>query len=417
MQKDVIIIGGGIIGVCTAYYLQTQGIRSLILEADEVCSGASKGNACLLATNHVIPLASPGAISKGLRWMLKPDSPFYVQPRLSLELAKWLWLFWKNATHLKVQQSAPVLATMLQNNLQLVHDLCKQKVIDFPFWNLGFTDLYNTQKEFSAGQKEAELIESLGIPTQILGAKDLTKLDIALENSPAVGAIHYPEDCHLEPEVYVKQLAEYVQQNGSELKTHCRVLGFETERKKITQVKTTQGNFESENIVIANGAWAGMLLKQLGIFMPLEPAKGYSMTFDTPDNAPKIPLLLSESKVALTPLGKKFRISGTLEFSGINLKINERRTKAIFEAPAKYIPDLKLPPEIIAKAWAGFRTCTPDGMPLIGRSGRYENLLYAIGHNMIGISLSNITGKLIQQSITGSELEVSSPLISPQRFE
>lgn len=398
-QEDVLIIGGGVIGVCSAYYLSQQGRPVTLVEKGDICSGSSYGNAGLIVPSHAIPLAGPGVLRQGLRWLLDPESPLYVKPRPDPELARWLWQFRAACGEQQMHQTISVLMSLNQAGITLFEELAAIAGQDFGYERLGGLYLFNTQTGFDAGLEEVELLRGLGITPQVLDAEGVRQMVPNVQPS-VVGGTYYPEDAHLIPDRLVHALARLAQDQGACLRTSTEVLGFETAGRRITAVGTTRGTFKPDQVVLAAGAWSPVLARSLGLNLPIQPAKGYSLTFKRPPVCPRVPLHLTERKVAVTPMGDMLRFGGTLELAGLDLSINQRRVAAIQQAAGEYlrgVAELEL-----LEIWRGLRPLTPDTLPIIGRSRRFDNLIIATGHGMLGMSLGPITGKLVAQ-IAGDE--------------
>ncbi len=410
---DTLVIGSGAIGVSTAYYLAKSGREVALIDKGEVCSGCSYGNAGLVVPSDIVPLAAPRMISKGIRWLLDPESPFYIKPRMDPDLAVWLWKFQAACREGPMRLAMPVLRDLHAASMELFKDLVETEGLEFGFERRGWLKLYKTQAGFEEAVEEACLVRECGVESRILEGADLWEL-VPEGFTDAVGAVYYPDDGHIDPAAFVCELARLVERSGGRLYTSTEVMGFEISGRRITTVQTTRGDFLPERVILATGAWSSSLARSLNVKLPIQPAKGYSITVERPADWPDIPLMLGEAKVAVTPMGEKLRFAGTLELSGLDLSLNQRRLTAIRRAVRNYLPGAEKfkPIEI----WRGLRPCSPDGLPVIGRTARYENLIIATGHGMLGISLAPITGKIVSQLISKETPQVSSSPLSPARF-
>ncbi len=412
-QTDVLIIGGGVIGVCSAYYLARQGHSVTLLEKDEICAGSSYGNAGLIVPSHAVPLATPAALSHGLRWLFDPGSPLYIKPRLDPELLRWLWLFRAACNGSQVQRSSAILAELNQRSLQLFDSLAKRENFDFGYCRKGGMYLYTSRPAFEEGIAEATWLRRYGIRTVLFDRAGVCNR-VPQATPAVVGGIFYPDDAHLIPDRFVRGLAEVAQQHGVHLQTHTEVLGFETAGRRITAVSTTRGPFHAEQVVLAAGAWTLLLARSLGLHLPIQPAKGYSLTFENGSIDFDIALHLTERKVAVTPMGDQVRLAGTLELAGLDFSINHRRVEAIRQAVPEYLTGMDQ--LVLKELWRGLRPLTPDTLPIIGRPGRFPNLVIAGGHGMLGVSLGPITGQLVTQIIRGEPPAVPLALLRVNRF-
>ncbi len=417
-KTDILIIGGGSIGVCSAHYLSEAGKDVVLVDKTDICAGSSYGNAGLIVPSHSIPLAAPGVIGKALKWMFDPESPFYIKPRLDLELAKWLWEFQAACTPARMQPSLAVLRDLNLASVQLFTEIAAIEGLDFGFEKKGSLMVYKTEQGLEDGIIEAGILSEKGIQTEILDPGDLRRLD-PMANYRASGAVYYPQDAHLVPARFVRELARHVIENSANVRIHpsTEVIGFKGRNRRIQTVVTTRGEFSANEVVLAGGAWSPAIASELGLKLPIQPAKGYSVTFERPDRCPEVPASLAESKVAVTPMGDMLRFGGTLELAGMDLSINKRRVAAILNAVPRYLPDLNPNNLKHIETWRGLRPCTPDGLPFLGRSRTYKNLTVAAGHAMIGVSLGPITGKLVSQVVTGQTPAIDLGPLRVDRFE
>ncbi len=414
-DAEVVVIGGGAIGVCSAYFLNETGIRVTLVEQKEIAAGSSYGNAGFITPSHFIPLSSPGVIKKGLRWLLNPESPFYIKPRLDPAFLSWLWQFRKHATERHVQATMGYLRDINLLSRELYLEIARRTTLDFGLQTNGLLMLYHSP----AGQHDcanmAALAEQIGEPAEIVDNQRIGELDPALETR-AAGGLYFPRDAHINPARFVIRLAEYLQTQGVRILTRTHVESFRAANGQITAVKTNRGDISCQQVVLAGGAWSPLVSETLGLQLPVQPAKGYSVTIPQPSPHQQLPLILTEAKVAVTPLGNEIRFGGTLELAGISHTINRRRVVAILKAVPRYIgrfDDVQVDP---ATAWSGLRPCTPDGLPIVGRSPRHSNLFIATGHAMIGISLAPFTGKIISQLIADKEPEMNIDPLKVERF-
>lgn len=413
-NTDVLVIGGGAIGVCSAYFLNQAGRDVTLIERGDICSGSSYGNAGLIVPSHSIPLAAPRVITKGLKWMMNPESPFYIKLRLDRELISWLWKFRKACSETQMQRAMPVIRDLNFESLKLYDAIAGIEDLEFGYEKRGMVIIFRTDGGFQEGIEEARLMEKSGIDIRILTKQDVD--DMADIETNAVGGVYYSQDAHIHPHRYVKGLADHLVKNGVDVRTWTEVLGFESSGRRITAVKTTKGVFSAEEIVLAGGTWSGEIASGLGIRLLIQPAKGYSATFKRPANCPNVPFGLAESKVILTPMGDTMRIAGTLELAGLDTSVNMRRVNAVLKSIPAFLPEIELDALELLEIWRGLRPCTPDGLPYLGRPQQYDNLTVAAGHAMIGMSLSPITGKLVSQIITGQQPMVDLSLLRIGRF-
>ncbi len=411
--QSVLVIGGGVIGVCSAYYLAREGFAVTLVDKDDVCAGSSYGNAGLIVPSHSIPLAAPGVLWQGLKWMLDPESPFYIKPRLDRDLLAWLWQFRGACSAERVARAIPLLREMHYASLGLFRELAALDGVGGGFEQRGVLSVFTTGRLYEGALHEARLLEGHGLPFKPLDGPAARALEPAL-TPDVVGAILLPDDAQIVPAEFVRGLGRAVAGLGVQVRPATEVLGFESAGGRIRVVETTRGAIPADQVVLASGAWSPGLARALGLSLPIQAAKGYSLTFVRPAHGPAYPLLLGESRFAVTPMGDTLRFAGTLELAGLDLSINRRRVAAIARGGARYLRDVEN--LRLLEIWRGLRPCTPDGLPVIGRSTRFENLILATGHAMMGVSLGPVSGKLVSQVAAGAPPLCDLRLLSPARF-
>lgn len=415
MSKQVTIIGGGIIGLCCAYYLQKEGYEITVIERGDITNGTSFGNAGYISPSHFLPLASPGIVAQGLRWMLSSTSPFYIKPRLNLDLIKWLMTFWKQANAQTVKQNVPPLNEILHLSRELTSDLKNELGNTFRMQEAGCFMLY---KSAAIEKHEIELAKeaaALQIETKILNAQEVQAMEPDVQVD-VKGGVLYPLDCHLHPGDLMRTLKAHLQKAGVRLQLNTTVTGFEKKGDTITAVITNQGKFECEQLVLAAGSWLPVVSEKLGISLLLQAGKGYSMTYEKVPRNLRHPAILVDKRVAMTPMGPDLRMGGTMEISGLNSPILQKRAQAIYTGAKAYYPDLQLAMMSKEKIWYGLRPLTPDGLPYIGRHSKYANLVIAGGHAMLGVSLAAGTGKLVEEMVSGKRTSIAADAFNPERF-
>jgi len=411
-QTELLIIGGGVIGVCAAYYLTEQGRSVTLVEKSDICAGSSYGNAGLVLTEHAIPLAAPGVVSQGLRWMLDSDSPFYIKPRFDLDLLRWLWQFWKASNEKAMRRVIPVLLALRQASLELFEQL-NAGDMSFNYKQNGRLFLFRDQANFEASIKEDHVLKEFGVTAQALDGDAARQME-PNAHPDIIGGIYYASYGHLAPDLFVRALARVAESRGAVLHTGTEVLGFETLGERIATVITTRGDFQPEQVVLAAGAWSPSLARPLGLRLPIQAAKGYSITVKSPPTAPTRPLFLAEGRVAVTPMGERLRFSSTLELAGLDMSVNRRRVAATRRAVGEYLngmTDLEL-----IEIWRGLRPATPDSLPIIGRSPSLQNLILATGHGMLCMAHGPITGKLVSQLMAGESPTLDLTPFRVERF-
>lgn len=416
-RNDVLIIGGGVIGVCAAYYLAERGRQVTLVEQGDIAAGSSYGNAGLIVPSHSTPLAAPGALADGLKWMLDPESPFYIRPRLDLDLFIWLFKFTLACNERQMKRAVPVLRDLNCLSLDLYNELAELDSLDFGYRRRGVLLVYKTEAALKHAVEESHLMVEAGVASKTLNAKEASALEPSVRRDVA-GAIYYPGDAHLNPAEFVQGLARWLERKGVCIHRNTTVTEVERSGRAITRVKTTHGDFQPDQVVVAAGSWSPGLVRGLGLNLPIQAAKGYSVTVKRPSSSPNIPLLLGESRVAVTPMespaGPLLRFAGTLELAGLDLSINQRRVDALRRASKEYMVGMDNMETL--EVWRGLRPCTPDGLPVLGRPKAFDNLTVAAGHAMLGMSLGPASGKLAAQIVCGDAPDVDLKLLRVERF-
>ena len=412
-KRDVLVIGGGVIGVCIAYYLVQKGREVTILEQGEIGSGSSFGNTGLIVPGHSIPLAHPGALGQGLKWLLRSDSPFYVKPRFDWELINWLWKFVKASNVVSMREGIRILSELGYASLELLESLVADEGLDCDYHQKGWLMAYRTAKGMEAAIEETQLLGEFGVESAVLSRDEMTTMEPALRPDLA-GGVYLPNEAHLNPARFVEALAVMAAEKGVKSILAAQVQGLESGNGKVRRVWTTKDEFEPQQVVVAAGAWSPELVKELGIKLPVQAAKGYSVTLPNGVNNPKIALYFGEAMVAATPLDEGLRLAGTLEMTGMDFEINRRRVTGILRSAGEYIELPKDAEQV--EPWRGLRPCTPDGLPIMSRAPKHKNLYLATGHCMLGMTLGPITGKLMAQLMCGQQPEIGLEPFNMARF-
>ena len=412
-SSEIIIIGGGVIGVCSAYYLSERGAQVTLLEQGEIAAGSSYGNAGWFVPSHSVPLAAPGALADGLKWMLDPQSPFYVRPRFDLDLFEWILRFGLASRDGPMRRAIPILRDLNLASGVLYGQLSALDGLAFDYEHKGMLTVFKTAHGLEHGGTEARLLNEFGLRADVMDAEQVHQLEPALRPD-VVGGVHFPDDAHFNPAKFVLGLAKLLEARGVHIERNTEVTGFETANKKVAAVKTRRGDFRAGQVILAAGAWSPAVARDLRLKIPVQAAKGYSLTMPRPETGPAMPLMLGEARVAVTPMGGLLRFAGTLELAGLDLSINVRRVDAIVRAAEAYLQIERVAPS--EEPWRGLRPCAPDGLPILGRTRAYENLIVATGHAMLGMSLGPITGKLVAQVAFGEKPEMDLHPLRAERF-
>ena len=411
MTPDVVIVGGGAIGACSALELARRGARVSLLERGaELAWGCSAGNAGLICPSHSAPLATPAALRQGLRWMLKPDSPLYLRPRLGV--LPWLARFVAACTEARAEAGSRVIRELSVASLAL-HAVLAAEGLETTFERLGVLNVYETEDGFATGRREAAVNAAAGLRSQTLTPVEARELEPELAERVA-GAVLYLDEAHCDGRRFVEAVGEAALAAGAEIRTRVEALGLRRRGRRIASLETTEGELDAGHVVLAAGAWTRRLARDAGLFAPVEGGKGYHVELDPDGGTPRIPVFLQESRVIATPLPGRLRLAGTLELSGLDLGVSKARLDAILKAGRRCLPGLEGRP--VRRVWRGLRPCTPDGLPIVGRPDGLDNLVLATGHAMMGLTLGPVTGRLVAELVAGEKPSHDLALLSPDRF-
>src|SRR3989339_389262 len=411
-----VIIGGGIIGLSSAYYLVQEGWEGTVVDQTDLTDSCSYGNLEMIVPSHFVPLAAPGIVAQGVRWMFDSKSPFYVKPSLSFQLINWGLQFIKSANQKHVEQSGPHLTAINLLSKQLYEKLSEEPGFDFSFEKKGIMMYYKTEKVGAEEVHMAEKAKQMGLDVDVLTKQAAQALEPEVELD-VLGAVHYKCDAHLYPNKLNHQLIHYLQNRGVQFVTGKPVTKIETKNNAVQSVHIGENIITGDTFIFAAGSWLPALLKMVQVQLPMMPGKGYSFTQENPAKQLQVPAILCEARVAITPMNQQLRFGGTMEIGPINKQINMNRVRGIVESVPAYLPGLAVDMPSEDKVWYGFRPCSPDGLPYIGYASKYNNLLVAGGHAMMGLSLGPATGNLIAALATKQPTKININAFDPTRFD
>ncbi|QDH80934.1 FAD-dependent oxidoreductase [Echinicola soli] len=414
-MKPTVVIGGGVVGLFTAYFLQQQGEEVIVVDKGDMEENCSTGNAGMIVPSHIVPLASPGMISKGVSWMFSSKSPFYIQPRLDRRLIDWCLQFYRHSNAKHVQQSIPYLKGISLYSKQLYLDFVAEHGNEaIKLQDRGLLMLYKTKEGEKDEAALANLARESGLNAEILSKEDIGKLEPNQEVDVR-GGVYFPDDAHLSPRDLYRLLKTHLQEQGVMLKSNVTITGVEKNGRKIKAVITEGGKIDCDHLMVCAGSWSGEVAKMLGFRLPMMGGKGYS--FELP-NTPELKQasILTEARVSQSPYGGKVRFGGTMEISNHVDMVNIRRVQGIFESIKAYYPEFKAEFPAQDSIWKGMRPCSPDGLPYIGKAPGWENVAFGAGHSMMGVSLAPATGKLLADLKIGKLGELKMDAFAVDRY-
>ena len=411
-HDEVLIIGGGAIGLATALALLDAGRGVRILEAGAVGGGASHGNCGTITPSHAPPLAAPGVVAQALRWMFTPDAPLYLKPRVDPALWHWLLRFAVRCNPRDWRQSTQARAALLNDARARLADWVSRYDLQCEFEEEGLDYVFRDPRKFQQYVDESVVLKTFGIATQVFGGTDYEREEPAMLPGVA-GAIRFPGDARLRPDRYVAELARVVRERGGVIEEQCRVDRLEPMSDGV-RLATSQGERKGGDAVIALGAWMPAFARRLGIRAPIQPGKGYSITYSRPARVPRHPMVLKDRSVCVTVWGSGFRLGSTMEFSGHDDTLNATRLAALERGAREFLRE-PVGAEVHER-WCGWRPMTWDDLPLLGRAAGQRKVWIAAGHGMLGISMSTATGQLMADLMTGRPPAFDPSPYRPERF-
>ncbi len=416
-MSKVVIIGGGIIGLSSALYLNRSGWDVTVIDKGDFSDNCSYGNAGYVCPSHFVPLATPGIVKQGLKWMLNSRSPFYVQPRLSLSLIDWGIKFLRSATAEKVEQAAKPLLDIAVLSLAEYESWNTIPGFDMAFERKGLLEIYQTEEKRKAGLHHVEHAKEFGLDAEVLTMDEIQQMEPGVHIN-ATGGVYFKCDTHLYPQKLMSSLLNLLEQSGVKLIPNEEVKTCGKANGSIAHIMTDKNEYATDKVVLAAGSWSRELGKEFGINLPLVPGRGYSVTLEDSPYKLNHPIVLMEGRVAITPMdGNKIRFGGTMEITSINTAPRMSRVKGILDAVKNYFPEFDIPLPTMDKVWYGYRPCSADGLPYIGRAKSFNNLIIATGHAMVGLSLGAATGKLVDEIVNEKNTSIDLNAFSVHRFD
>ncbi len=416
-MSRVIIIGGGIIGLSSAYYLQKSGHRVTVIDKTDISNTCGFGSAGYICPSHFTPMATPGIVKQGLKWMLNSKSPFYVQPRFSRSLIDWGLKFMRSATKENVEHAAMPLLDIAILSKKLYEEWLLDPEFDFAYEQKGLLEIFQTEASLEHAKHTVERAHEIGLTdTQLLSEHALKAMEPQTRIN-GIGAVYFKCDAHIYPPKLMQQLTAHLEKAGMVIRKNEEVIKFENQNRKITRVITGNQAYDADEVVIASGSWSRELAAMIGLKIPLVAGRGYSITLEDSPYKINYPSVLIEGRVALTPMdGNKIRFGGTMEITSTNTPPRMNRVVGLIESVKRFYPDFDVPIPTMDKVWYGYRPCSADGLPYIGRTNKWNNVIVATGHSMLGLSLGAGTGKLVDEIINESPLSMDIDPFKAERF-
>jgi D-amino-acid dehydrogenase len=412
-SPDVLVLGAGVVGLACAWYLLKAGRSVVVLDRGRVGGGASHGNCGTLTPSHAAPLAMPGMVGKALRWMLRKDAPFRVAPRFDPELLGWMLRFAQRCNWTDFDAANRAKAAILTHSRALIAGLVRDEGLDCDYAEHGTIYAFRDSAALGAFGWHARSLRDVGIDVVEKTGDELRALEPCL-NDEIVGGVFHPGDAQVRPDRYVAELARIVRAAGGTIVEDCAVEGFAVDAGRVAAVRTSRGEYRGRDVVFALGAWSPALGRQLGLRIPVQPGKGYSITYTRPALCPRTPIVCKEASVCVTAWAGGYRLGSTMEFAGYDTSLNRVRLDALKRGAALYLRE----PEgaHVREEWYGWRPMTYDDLPILGRAASVDNLVLATGHGMLGVSMSAATGHLVAALVAGLQPAIDPAPYGPTRF-
>ncbi len=408
--RKVCIIGGGIIGSASAHYLLENGYEVTMLEQGRVGSGCSYGNCGLIMPSHLLPLTQPSLLIEGLKSMLNTNAPIYIKPQLSFSFWQWLLKFALHCNTKQMIKAGHTRLALINSSRNLYENLVSSGVLNCEWESQGSLYTFTSKKMFDHFTKTTVLLQDIfKLPIEKMSRSELAEFEPALK-SDLYGAYFFPEDAQLHPGLLLSSWKNHLERKGLRIMENCQVQSIVTHNDHAEILNTSQGEISADIYIVSCGAYTPLLQRYLSCKVPIVPAKGYSITMEKPDHCPRIPIILTEKNVVVTPMHNQCRIGSILEFVGYDMTLRGKRIDYLKNSVQQYLKYSMDDPTI--EAWCGLRPMTYDGVPYIDWSPQLKNILIAAGHNMLGITMGPATGKLVAELVSGSH-----PHIDPKPYQ
>ncbi|MEP3244884.1 MAG: FAD-binding oxidoreductase [Sneathiella sp.] len=410
-RDDIIVIGGGIVGLAIAEKLSSEGKSVLLIEKEKIAAGASAGNAAGLAFSDIMPLASPGILFKAIRWLLDPLGPFTVVPQDLPKTLPWLTRFMMATRPAKYRRSITVQASLMHLAGKAMDDMLARTGLDTLIHQGGALHLYESERDYQKDLKNWDYRRRHSIDFECYEKDDLHQFQPGLAKNFVAGIFVPHWKSVSNPLTFCKALHDILSQRPFRT-VYSAVRSVEASESGVT-VQTENGPYDGQKVIIAAGPWSSSLARQLGDMIPLIGERGYNTTF------PKSALTLTRTLVfpghgfVISPLADGIRVGGASEIARLGRKENFNRSKAMVSKAQKFVPALRTQD---AAEWMGARPSIPDSLPVIGFSSRSKNILYAFGHGHLGLTQSAATGQLVSDLINKTPPSIDLAALSPHRF-
>ncbi|MGW0734063.1 NAD(P)/FAD-dependent oxidoreductase [Streptomyces sp. NPDC002851] len=416
MTDHAVIVGGGVIGLATAYRLARDGLTVTVVDAARGEAGASAHNAGWIVPIMSAPVPAPGMVGKALRWMARKDSPLYVRPSPRPEHVRFMASMLRHCNSRDFHQGLEALATLNERTVPLF-DAYDKDGVPFEYHRTGQLMVFRTREAMRGYQADTAPLERIGHTAVPLTGDELRDLEPALSGQ-VQGGLQCPQERHVDPVSLVRGLESRCRDLGVRILQDRRVTAVRSRGHEVTSVTAGGEEIDGDLFVLAAGAYTARLSQLAGFRLPIQPGKGYGFDDTSGAVALRHSVYLGEAKVAVTPLSDRLRFAGTMEFGSFDATIDPHRLGGIVRSAHEFLPDF--PAASRPRGWSGLRPMTPDGLPVIGPLPGKDNVLVASGHCMLGVTLAPVTAEIIAAQVKGGEraAEVAGTAapFTPRRF-
>ena len=406
-MRNVTVIGAGIVGMCTASYLQRAGANVTVLDPVEPGRSCSFGNAGGLSPGSCVPVAFPGMLRQIPKWLMDPTAPLVMRWSYLPIAMPWLLRFIKASSRREVERSAAALSALIRPVFDSYKPLLAETKAEDLVRRHGQLYVYQSEAAYQGDAFGWELRRRHGAEFEVLSAEQIRQAEPSL--APIfTKAVSLPEHGYcIDPFGLVQALADSVRRNGGTIVPQ-RVLDVEMDGEKPRALVTAAGRHPTDTVVVAGGAWSHQLARKFGHKVPLEAQRGYHAQLSSPSVTPRTTVMWAEKKFLATPMQMGLRFAGTVELAGLDAPPDYKRADTLLEFGKQMFPGLT---GSEVSRWMGHRPCLPDSVPVIGPSPNVKNVFFAFGHGHLGLSCASTTGRLIAELVTGAK-----PCIDPTPY-